>query len=397
MSVNNIYFDKEELAMLKYGKTKEELARYLVKYIRDNNIEFPFRNDSYEDAWDDFNALVNYPCVGLIKVDKSKAVTRYKYNVPFSGYIFSESQKYLACSNYFHEKARMSSTHEHHRVSPIDIWNRDNSLYAAMKSFVTLKVPLVSTATFRKTIQLKYYIASQFKVTSAKAIYQALNAERVFDISMGWGDRLAGFWSLPNTKEYWGSDPNTSVYNNYFKQAELYAKINGKKGYHFYNEPAEDLLASKDDKGNYIIPSNYFDTVFTSPPYFCCERYGEFDDNTSNDKQCWHRYGGDPVAWLKKFLFPVILHSNRILKPGGHLALNIADVSFGTCHVWHLCNPMCDFITKYVPDLEFKCLWGMEMSKRPNSKRILENGEHLDNIQDAIFYEPIFVWQKRGK
>lgn len=386
MAVNNVYLDKEKFDMIKHDMSIKEGIDYLVDMVHKQEIPFPYKGDTYEDAWDAFRDLVQYPCKGLQKVDDGVDVhTRFDYRRPFDGYLFDEGARFSAASNHFHEVARMKCTHIHHPIPPEDVWKRDNCLRTAFRALFTMDMPEVSTSSFRTSIQLKFYIASQFRVCNAKAIYQHFNAKNVFDISMGWGDRLAGFWSLPGTKEYWGTDPNKAVYVNYFKQAELYSKINGKKEYHFFNEPAEDILARKDENGEYVVPSNHFDTVFTSPPYFGCEKYS--DGEGDNSKQSWKRYDS-AVGWLKNFMFPILWHSRRILKPGGYLALNISDISCeGEGCFKRLCDPMCDFVEKYLPNMEYVGQWGMTLSKRPNSKRTKD--------KDGVFYEPVWVWRKK--
>src|SRR5947209_17173336 len=60
------------------------------------------------------------------------------------------------------------------------------------------------------------------------------------------------------------------------------------------------------------------DLVFTSPPYFDKERYG--DDALQSYVQ-FPSYRD----WLEGFLQPAITQSFRVLKKGGVLALNVSD------------------------------------------------------------------------
>lgn len=60
------------------------------------------------------------------------------------------------------------------------------------------------------------------------------------------------------------------------------------------------------------------DLVFTSPPYFDKERYG---DGALQSYIQFPSYGD----WLQGFLRAAILQSFRLLKTGGFLVLNVAD------------------------------------------------------------------------
>jgi hypothetical protein len=84
----------------------------------------------------------------------------------------------------------------------------------------TLKVKEVTSETLRACIAMRKYIASQFRPSAAKALYDHFNAECVLDFSSGWGDRLNGAMSAQSVKKYIGIDPNNNLYNSYNKQIE---------------------------------------------------------------------------------------------------------------------------------------------------------------------------------
>jgi tRNA G10 N-methylase Trm11 len=60
------------------------------------------------------------------------------------------------------------------------------------------------------------------------------------------------------------------------------------------------------------------DLVFTSPPYFDRERYGEDEWQSCVQFSSYER-------WLNGFLEPAIRHSFAVLKTNAHLVLNVAD------------------------------------------------------------------------
>ena len=69
---------------------------------------------------------------------------------------------------------------------------------------------------------LRKYICSQFKPNAAKALYDYFNVKNVLDFSMGWGDRLAGFYASMNTELYVGIDPRKENHPIYEQQARYY-------------------------------------------------------------------------------------------------------------------------------------------------------------------------------
>ena len=141
--------------------------------------------------------------------------------------------------------------------------------------------------------------------------------------------------------------------------------------------------------------------IFTSPPYFNIERYG------NDDNQSWVRYGKNIDDWNKQFLHKSIDNMWSTLKSGGKLCINISDVNakISKGAKWlKICDPMNEFIDEY-RDSEYRGCIGMEMAKRPNSGGA---GTAKDTIQfkdktmkfveenkDKRFCEPIWIWEKK--
>jgi hypothetical protein len=212
-------------------------------------------------------------------------------------------------------------------------------------------------------LHLRKYVASQFRPSAAKAIYQHFNSKHVLDFSSGWGDRLNGFLSCDNTESYFGIDPNDRLYEGYHEQTTSYCED---KKVEMFCYPAE----------NVVMPKNTFDTVFTSPPYFNIERY------TQSDNQSWKKFK-KLDQWLEGFLFPVIQKSWDGLQHGGNMIINISDV-YSNHTINRICDPMNDYISS-LTGAEYKGTIGLRMAKRPNSKATDKEG---------IFTEPMWVWNK---
>jgi len=272
-------------------------------------------------------------------------------------------------------------------------WQTVDGIKTIVRAFWSLEKVLtqVDIQNIRMATTLRKYVASQFKPSIAKAFYDYFKSENVLDFSAGWGDRLAGFYCGETTKHYVGIDPNTLNHPNYQKQVEFY-----KKHQTFFEESKEiDLICSPAEDVDYSKYENYFDTIFTSPPYFDVERY------STEDTQSWVRYKNID-DWNKNFLHNTINKLIPTLKSGGILAINIADVySAKDKDYFDICNPMNDFIKS--KGLEYYGCIGMEMTKRFNSggagnAKSEYFDEHLkeqtENTKDIAFGEPIWIWKK---
>lgn len=147
---------------------------------------------------------------------------------------------------------------------------------------------------------------SNFRPTVAKAIYDIYgNAGSVYDPCAGWGGRMLGFLAS-DCKEYVCCDPSTKTYNGLLKLAGTFAE-EGK---------AMSLLCKCQE--DYTPEKSHFDLVFTSPPYFDCEKYS--DEPT----QSYIRYP-TLTKWCAGFLEPLISNAYYALKDNGVFILNIAN------------------------------------------------------------------------
>jgi len=213
-------------------------------------------------------------------------------------------------------------------------------------------------------LRLGNYMASQFKPSCAKSLYDFFQAKNVLDFSAGWGDRLVGFHAS-NAQSYVGIDPNTKLHEKYKAISEF---CNTGKKTEFICSPAEDA-----DLGD-----REFDFVFTSPPYFDIERYSK------EETQSWKRYKRKE-EWLNLFFLSTLKKSWDHLKEGGRIAINIADKghSRGDVNV-EICLPM----LKYMESLgaTYEGIIGYRMNKRP--------GDRMGDVGGGVFCEPIWIWSK---
>ena len=317
-----------------------------------------------------------------------------KYDLTFnnSQYFFKKSNKGNNASNPFHVENRWKVDWTR-TPSGWKTWQTVNGIKTIVRAYWTLEKVLlrVDLNTLRMATTLRKYVASQFKPAIAKAFYDYFKSENILDFSAGWGDRLAGFYTAETTKHYVGVDPNTNNHPNYKRQVEFYRKYQT----FFEHDREVDLIDQPAEDVDYSKYENFFDTIFTSPPYFNTEKY------TEDDTQSWVRYKKID-EWNDKFLHTTIKKIIPTLKQDGILAVNIADVFNAPINDYvEITNPMNDYIKS--KGLTYLGCIGMEMTKRFNSggagnakseyfSEALK--DKTNETQDVAFGEPIWIWKK---
>jgi hypothetical protein len=273
-------------------------------------------------------------------------------------------------------------------------WQTVKGIKTIVRAYYTLdKVLLkVDLQSIRMATTLRKYVASQFKPSIAKAFYDYFGSVNVLDFSAGWGDRLAGFYCGETTKSFVGIDPNSTNHPNYKRQVEFY-----KKHQTFFEEQKQvELICSPAEDVDYSKYENYFDMIFTSPPYFDVEKYSD------EDTQSYKRYTTID-SWNENFLHKTIGKLIPTLKKDGTLAINIADVYHESVKGYvDITNSMNDFIKSQ--GLKYEGCIGMEMTKRFNSAGAGKavSDYYADNLKEKAkitenmaFGEPIWIWKKK--
>lgn len=357
---DNLFISREAWIDLNNSYSKEEIKEAISNAIEQYQIPVPKDLISLEEAKQDFEKLKELDATTLLK--SGKTVTRYEYKWEISDAYIDACNIGNKSSNYYHQDARYLCD-SINSPSPHRSWYIKQFRDTLLNCLWTLKFEQIDLKVLKSALHLRKYVASQFRPSAAKCIYQHFNSKYVLDFSAGWGDRLNGFLSCSNTKSYLGIDPNDTLYKGYQQQVNSYCKD---KKVNLFCDGAENL----------DIPKNTFDTVFTSPPYFNIERY------TQSDNQSWKKFK-KLDQWLEGFLFPVIRKSWDGLHHGGNMIVNISDV-YSNHTINRICDPMNDYISS-LTGASYKGTIGLRMAKRPNSKATDKEG---------IFTEPMWVWNK---
>ncbi len=380
---------KKEWAYIKETFDRPDIQETLVEILKE--YELPTQELTKKDAYKDFMKLKGIQWPDYLVETEWYARSEYKW--PLSKKIIRRINRGNDASNYFQQYNRWSVDGTI-SPGPVRTWENPKFMYTLLGSLFTLDVEKVDRGTLRSCIGLRKYICSQFKPNVAKSIYDMFKAKTILDFSAGWGDRLAGFYASEYGKHYVGLDPRKENHSLYEKQAKFYEKHLGffehERKSEFHCSPAEDFDFTQYD--------DYFDLVFTSPPYFSVERY------SYDDTQSWVRYK-DINDWNKDFLQTTLGNLWGSIKSGGYLLVNISDVytnsKWSTDRGWlEICNPMNDYLSKLG---EYQGCIGMEMAKRPNSggagtAKTYEGSvwteKSLENKDDKKFGEPIWIWKK---
>jgi hypothetical protein len=163
---------------------------------------------------------------------------------------------------------------------------------------------------------------SNFSPVAAAALYHKFLPKEggvVFDPSCGWGGRLLGAIACDHVHKYIGCDPGTETFKGLEQMRDELLPMARRMGRR--NLKVElHMLRSETKEMRRKLKPNSVDLVFSSPPYFVQERYS--DDPT----QSWKRYSKQE-SWLGGFMGDTLDNCAYCLKPGGILAINIANVS----------------------------------------------------------------------
>ena len=380
-------------------EVKERLAEIFMKH------PLPYATDKYtiEDARNDYMKLKGIRWNELIQEGEwfQRQSRESKYPLTYEGkpIYFKRYNLGNLSSNFFQEKNRWSICSSGY-PGPARTWRTKSFMVSLMGAAYTLKLPQVGKKELRVMIGLRKYIASQHKPNVTKALTEYFGSKTMLDFSAGWGDRLSGACASETIEHYVGIDPRKENHPLYKQQAEFYQKHTS-----FFENPTKvDLHQSPAEDFDYSDYQDYFDLVFTSPPYFNVERYG------NDDTQSWIRYQSIQ-AWNEYFLHKALEKIIPTMKKGGKMAINIADVytseKGGGGKDWkEITQPMCEFLES--KGLTYKGCIGMEMAKRPNSggAGTVKQTEHNQNQykeetlknseenQDKTFCEPIWIFEK---
>jgi len=206
--------------------------------------------------------------------------------------------------------------------TPMEIWDDEEHLKKGLNKILTgtffqKKAAHMITDSDMRSMLRRYsgtQMVSNFRPTAAAALYdvfvdkdsplEGTVAGTVWDPSMGYGGRLLG--AIAAGVNYIGTDPCIPTYEGLSKMVTTFG--NPYNNYHLHRKGSETFIPEDES----------LDFVFTSPPYFGWEAYGDEPEQSSI------KFDTSEI-WKEKFLKQTIANAYKGLKTGKYLALNVAN------------------------------------------------------------------------
>jgi len=390
----------------------------LAEIIVETRPEFPYREMDEKKVVKRFGDMrQSMEKMRIKKGDRRvevKGEHQFKYDFDKCGlYAIQLGNGSNVVSDYFQNRNRVGCP-SHEQRNPVTIWKTGTveqvrQMLAPMFRMASEFVDLTPER-YRKSCRLGAYVATQFRPNVAKFLYEAYGAKRILDTSMGWGDRLAGFWAS-DAELYVGCDPNADTFDMYKQQCFYYADLVGIKNNIRISGSGNEYFELKSPKKHVIIhrvPSedfewdewkDTFDYMFTSPPYFSLERYAQ--DSLYESEQSWFRY---PTfeSWRDDFYFPTLQKTWESIIDDGYMCINITEPKVRG-KIYGLCDDMVDSV-KQNDDCNFLGMAGLRLMQRPQGYRYITKtpeGNVVDEKKkkeyyDTVFIEPIWVFRKNN-
>lgn len=151
---------------------------------------------------------------------------------------------------------------------------------------------------------------SWFRPAWATAVYKrfldGISDPVVWDPSIGFSARLLGFAGAVKSGTYIGTDPAKMMHDDAVNLAYVLNRHNQSLKF--------DVRAQGSEHAQ--LGDSSVDFVFTSPPYFDCERY------VDEPGQCWRDH---PTidSWTTNYLEPTLANVARALKPNRNAVINV--------------------------------------------------------------------------
>lgn len=285
-------------------KELEDFINYSVNYLE--RTGFPYPKENYNELMKQFSKLRKMD-INTIYVKKTKEIKQHNIGTqPINAFH----------KHRFNVKCRSFST-------PVEMFEK-NLPKIVKKCIYFQKNPLVETE-FRTISKIVsgVHLASNFRPSAVKFMIERYCPKngKYLDPSMGYGGRMLGALATIKLSEYHCCDPCKETVNNNKKILSFLKNKMTNSGLNKFINHTENKLPTVKINNipfeEYEHSNDYFDLVFTSPPYFNIEKYSD------EDTQSWKKYS-EYEDWKNNFLYVLLKKSYKLLKPGGYCAINIA-------------------------------------------------------------------------
>lgn len=285
---------------------REEVAKFLFDYFRKGGFPYPkFTNEELQEDWEKLKELeINDPTVvqdKYLTTNNQKGILLFKHFLECFWEVKDDGKRSKSMKEAF-DNDEMLMKVIRNRLGITFIYRGENFNFDIHGNMLRQG--------FRST-RLGCQI-STFRVAVAKFIYEKYTQKNdiVYDLSMGFGQRLLGALSSKNNLTYISTDPWEKVINEVSQMTQYIETIdpNIQNRYQINKMGAEDFCPKE--------LQNKVSLVFSSPPYFNKEVY------SNDNSQCYnHSYDYFINTWWNK----VINNCSKLLKENGIFAFNMSE------------------------------------------------------------------------
>jgi 16S rRNA G966 N2-methylase RsmD len=327
-------------------------TQIIIEKIKTGEIKFPLIRERIDDPRKLFEKLQKYiPTVSYKNFRyrniqwKDPNYEKIKYKEKHYVSFLTQPKDYEEIDrlvDYFNEIPRITAKRIDKNYSLLEAWSNEDTLKKWITN-QTIKNPqfVFSSYEWREELWKRSLECNAFKSTLAKSVYYSFKAKRILDFSAGWGDRLLAAIAH-KAERYLGFDPNISLKQGHTEIIETFSpKQQEKPESELQEDPPSYEIRVEPFETAIIDKTEYFDLVFTSPPYFNFEIY------TNDETQSIQRYPTHQ-EWIVKFLFRSLYKSWSLLQENGNMIIHLSDI-----YRSHYVESMTLFVLGWCPNSRF--------------------------------------------
>lgn len=251
--------------------------------------------------------IKNFEDLKTYRYDYRKSHPKFR-NIYMLNIDFNRDERFLRMTDFFVEDCRVECNFSD-MISPKEYFNLNR------ESIIS---NIGQTPSYKEFDEYMYNSGliqcSLFNNIVCTSVLKHFQPKRWLDPSAGWGDRLISAINYGKC-EYRATDPNECLHPKYQKIIDTFAEekeIEDERGlrpkYKITQEGFEEAQ----------IEANYYDLVFTSPPFFDLEKYSNSPDQS-------HIRYSTLEEWMDGFMYPFLIKAVASLTKGGHLCLYVED------------------------------------------------------------------------
>ncbi len=276
----------------KIHKTRKDDFPYMKNYVSKNKI------------LDNLKKLSDYQ-INLLKYNPvNRKLNNFNGKLIIFKEDYNKNKDLYNITDYFSQSCRVRCINNlKSKESPFDYFQKNKlKIYKELNA----SKQKLNYQDFMEYLYQNTKQCTNFNTTVILSILKLLKPKRYLDPSAGWGDRLVG--AIAYGCEYTGVDPSECMNPIYKNIINELVPRNQQNKYNVIQNGFETT----------IIKQNYYDLVFTSPPFFDFELY------ENKPTQSIEKFS-TLEKWLKGFLFPLAEKSYSALVSNGYFGLYISD------------------------------------------------------------------------